>query len=78
MYKRQILEEAKAQAKDMTSDTSQKIRLMNQEMAEKMQSEGQSQLAAAAAEAEKETKALREFIAPKRAEAVKAVISSLV
>ena len=43
-----------------------------------MQSEGQSQLAAAAAEAEKETEALREFVAPKRAEAVKAVISSLV
>ena len=43
-----------------------------------MQSEGQSQLAAAAAEAEKETEALRELIAPKRAEAVEAVISSLV
>ena len=62
----------------MKADTSQKIKLMNQEITEKMQSEGQSQLAAAAAEAEKETEALRELIAPKRAEAVEAVISSLV
>ena len=73
-----ILEEAKARAKDMKVDTSQKIKLMNQEITGKMQSEGQSQLAAAAAEAGKETEALRELIAPKRAEAVEAVISSLV
>ena len=73
-----ILEEAKSRAKDMKVDTYQKIKLMNQEITGTMQSEGQSQLAAAAAEAGKETEALRELIAPKRAEAVEAVISSLV
>ena len=73
-----MIEEAKAQAKTMKSDTSQKIKLLNEEIAAQMQSEGQNQLAAAAAEAEKETEVLRELIAPKYKEAVEAVVSSIV
>lgn len=73
-----MIDEAKAQAKTMKADTSQKIKLLNDEIADQMYSEGQSQLTAAAAEAEKETEALRELIAPKYKEAVEAVVSSIV
>lgn len=73
-----ILEDAKAQAKAMKEDKFQKIKLKNQEMTETMHQEGGLRLEAAAVEAQKETDALRELVAPKKKEAVQAVISALI
>ncbi len=73
-----ILEEARVRAKNLKADTSQKVKSENQEIIERMQSEGQSPLTAAAAEVLTEIEALRELTAPKRVEAVEAVISSLI
>lgn len=73
-----ILEDAKAQAKAMKEDTFQRVKLKNQEMTEAMHQEGGLRLEAAVLEAQKETDALRELVAPKKKEAVQAVISALI
>lgn len=73
-----ILEDAKAQARVMKEETFQRVRLKNQEMADAMHQEGGLRLEAAAAEAQKETDALKELVAPKKKEAVQAVISVLI
>jgi vacuolar-type H+-ATPase subunit H len=73
-----ILNDAKAEAQALKDDTRQKVRSKNQEVAAKTQAEGEVQLQAAAEDVQKEIAALKELIAPKKKDAVDAVISSLV
>lgn len=73
-----ILEEARAKAKAMKEETQQNIRLRAQELQTQIQESGDRQMEEAAREAQKETEALKELIAPRKEEAVEAVIASLV
>jgi vacuolar-type H+-ATPase subunit H len=73
-----ILNDAKAKAQAMTEETRQKVKSRNQEVAAKTQADGELQLQEAAKEAQREIEAMKELIAPKKKDAVKAVISSLV
>ena len=73
-----IVEEAKAKARSMKSETESQIRAQRQNAEETFLQDSGSQLADAEAQALKEVDALRQFIEPKRADAVKAVIASLI
>ena len=73
-----IVEEAKEKARSMKSETEKQIRAQKQNAEDSFLQDSESQLADAEAQALKEVDALRQFIEPKRADAVKAVIESLV
>ena len=73
-----IVEEAKAKAKTMKAETENRIRTQRQDAEDAFVKDNETQLSDAEAQALKEVDALKQLIEPKRADAVKAVIASLV
>lgn len=73
-----IVEEAKARAKTMKAETENRIRTQRQDAEDAFVKDNETQLSDAEAQALKEVDALKQLIEPKRADAVKAVIASLV
>lgn len=73
-----VLEEAKAKAQAMKEETQQKVKLEAQELQTQVQELGSRQMEEAAKDAQREIEALKELIAPRKKEAVEAVIASLV
>ena len=71
-----IVEEAKA--KTMKAETENRIRTQRQDVEDAFVKDNETQLSDAEAQALKEVDALKQLIEPKRADAVKAVIASLV
>ena len=73
-----IVEEAKAKAKTMKAETENRIRTQRQDAEDAFVKDNETQLSDAEAQALKEVDALKQLIEPKRTDAVKAVIASLV
>lgn len=73
-----IVEEAKAKVKTMKAETENRIRTQRQDAEDAFVKDNETQLSDAEAQALKEVDALKQLIEPKRADAVKAVIASLV
>ena len=72
------VKEAEAKAKTMKAETENRIRTQRQDAEDAFVKDNETQLSDAEAQALKEVDALKQLIEPKRADAVKAVIASLV
>ena len=73
-----VLQKAEAKAKTMKAETENRIRTQRQDAEDAFVKDNETQLSDAEAQALKEVDALKQLIEPKRADAVKAVIASLV